>query len=62
MNQALRTQVQILGSMVALMWISALLNPILFGGHLIRFGIIPRSLVGLRGILFAPFPMLAWGI
>jgi membrane associated rhomboid family serine protease len=55
MNQALRTQVQILGSMVALMWISALLNPILFGGHLIRFGIIPRSLVGLRGILFAPF-------
>ncbi|MEO0375165.1 MAG: rhomboid family intramembrane serine protease [Cyanobacteria bacterium P01_A01_bin.17] len=55
MTQALKIQVQVLGSMVALMWASALLNLFLFRGSLVEFGIIPRAVVGLRGILFAPF-------
>ncbi|MGF1603694.1 MAG: rhomboid family intramembrane serine protease [Thermosynechococcaceae cyanobacterium] len=55
MNQALRLQIQILGSMVTLMWASALLNLVLFRGQLLQFGIVPRTIVGLRGILFAPF-------
>ena len=55
MTQAFKTQVQILGSIVALMWASALLNLVLFHGFLLQFGIIPRTIVGLRGILFAPF-------
>ncbi|MGB7414200.1 MAG: rhomboid family intramembrane serine protease [Thermosynechococcaceae cyanobacterium] len=55
MNQALKLQVQILGSMVALMWVSALLNLFLLRGQLLQFGIVPRTIVGLRGILFAPF-------
>jgi membrane associated rhomboid family serine protease len=55
MTQALKTQVQILGSMVALMWAAALLNLLLFRGSLVEFGIIPRMVIGLRGVLFAPF-------
>ncbi len=55
MTQALKTQVQILGSMVALMWASTLLNLFLLRGSLLEFGIIPRTIIGLRGILFAPF-------
>ena len=50
-----KTQVTILGSLVALMWIVEILDVFLFGGRLDRFGIIPHTLIGLRGILFAPF-------
>lgn len=54
MAPAVKTQVQILGSMVVLMWASVLVNPLL-RGSLLQFGIIPRTVIGLRGILFAPF-------
>ncbi len=50
----IRAQVAILGTAVGLMWGLEILD-IFLGGALNRFGIQPHSLVGLRGILFAPF-------
>jgi len=49
-----KTQVAILASLVGLMWAIEIVDFFL-GGALSSFGIIPRSLIGLRGILFAPF-------
>lgn len=49
-----KSQVTILGSLVALMWGLEILD-LFLGGALNQFGIRPHSLVGLRGILFAPF-------
>ena len=48
-----KTQVQILGALVGLMWGIEILDT-LVGGTLDQYGIIPRYLIGLRGILFAP--------
>lgn len=49
-----KAQVLILGTFVAIMWGVEILDVVL-GGTLDRYGIIPRTLIGLRGILFAPF-------
>lgn len=49
-----KTQVAILGSLVGLMWGLEILD-LFLGGALNQFGIRPHSIVGLRGILFAPF-------
>lgn len=49
-----RAQIAILGGFVGLMWALELLD-LFLGGWLNRFGIRPHSIVGLRGILFAPF-------
>lgn len=49
-----KSQVAILGGLVALMWGLEILD-LFLGGALNQFGIRPRSLIGLRGILFAPF-------
>jgi len=51
----LKTQVTILGSFVALMWVLELVDVILLRQGLNIYGIIPREIIGLRGILFAPF-------
>lgn len=51
----LKTQVKILATVVSIFWIIFILNGVIFGGRLNAFGILPRNLVGLRGILFAPF-------
>lgn len=51
----LKTQVLILGGTVALMWIVEFFDLIVFRGRLDYFGIVPGSIIGLRGILFAPF-------
>ena len=51
----LRTQASILGGFVAVMWVVELLDWLLWHGTLDRLGIRPRTLIGLRGILFAPF-------
>jgi membrane associated rhomboid family serine protease len=51
----LRTQISILASFVAVFWIVEILDVFLFRGHLDRFGIVPWNVIGLRGILFAPF-------
>ncbi len=51
---AARSQVFILSCFVALMWATECVNFFL-GGRLNQFGILPREVIGLRGIVFAPF-------
>jgi membrane associated rhomboid family serine protease len=51
----LKTQGTILGGLVAIMWVLELVDILVFGQKLNLYGIIPRHLIGLRGILFAPF-------
>ena len=49
-----RTQVKVLGGTLASFWAVLAANTMV-SGALLSFGVIPRTLVGLRGILFAPF-------
>ncbi|MFW6296024.1 MAG: rhomboid family intramembrane serine protease, partial [Halothece sp.] len=51
----LKTQGIILGSLVAIFWIVEIVDLVFFQSQLDRYGIRPRSLIGLRGVLFAPF-------
>ena len=48
-------QTAILAGVVALLWLLELVDLLIFRGRLDALGIRPRSLDGLRGILFAPF-------
>lgn len=50
----LKTQGSILGGLVATMWALEIVD-IVLGGRLNAYGILPRTIIGLRGILFAPF-------
>jgi membrane associated rhomboid family serine protease len=50
----LRTQAKVLGGTLALMWV-VFLATTLSGDALLSLGIVPRTITGLRGILFAPF-------
>jgi membrane associated rhomboid family serine protease len=56
-----KNQILILGAFIALFWSIQILNFFVFRGSLVYFGIIPHSVVGLRGILFAPFLHGSWG-
>ncbi|WP_373479536.1 rhomboid family intramembrane serine protease [Geminocystis sp.] len=51
----LKTQFTIIGIFIAIFWIIEIVNQMFFGDRLDYFGIIPRSVVGLRGIILAPF-------
>ncbi|NUN64646.1 rhomboid family intramembrane serine protease [Pseudanabaena biceps] len=51
----LKAHIQILAFVVSLFWIVFIVNQFIFNRSLNAFGIIPKQLVGLRGILFAPF-------
>lgn len=53
--QELRMHALILGSFVAFIWVLELIDLFIFRGYLNLYGIRPRTLIGLRGILFAPF-------
>ena len=50
----LKAQATVLGGMLAAMWL-VFFASVLTGGALISLGVIPRNVIGLRGILFAPF-------
>jgi membrane associated rhomboid family serine protease len=64
-SQEIKKQISILGSFVAIFWILEILDQFVFPREVDRYGIIhyfldsygirPHSLIGLRGILFAPF-------
>ena len=54
MSETLKSQAIVLGGLVALMWV-VFFATFVTGGALLSFGIIPRNVIGLRGILFAPF-------
>lgn len=55
LSRELKTQGVILGSFVATFWVLELIDLLIFDGSLDRYGIIPHSVIGLRGIVFAPF-------
>jgi membrane associated rhomboid family serine protease len=50
----LKTHAVVLGGTLAVFWAVFVVNTLL-GGSLLVFGVIPRTTIGLRGILFAPF-------
>ena len=54
LTRELKTQGTILGGCVAVMWILEIVD-IVLGGALNSYGVRPHQLIGLRGILFAPF-------
>lgn len=51
----LKTQIFVLGGFIAIIWAVELIDSLFLGGALDLYGIRPRSFIGLRGILFAPF-------
>ena len=53
-TRALRTHATVLGGTLAVFWAVFVVN-FLLGGALLSLGVIPRTTVGLRGIVFAPF-------
>ena len=53
-TRTLKTQAVVLGGTLAVFWAVFVVNTLL-GGSLLVFGVIPRTAIGLRGILFAPF-------
>jgi membrane associated rhomboid family serine protease len=53
-TQELRTQFMILGGLIGLMWAIEIIDH-LPTVNLDIYGIMPRNIIGLRGILFAPF-------
>ena len=53
--QEFKIQICILGGLVALLWGVQLVNALIFDGRLALYGIHPRQLNGLQGILWAPF-------
>jgi membrane associated rhomboid family serine protease len=52
---SLRTPFTIIGGFVLLLWLIEIVDQLLFGGKLDGFGVRPRTLMGLWGILWAPF-------
>lgn len=48
-------QIKILFGVVVLLWAAEIIDQVIFQGALNSFGIRPRSLPGLFGIIFAPF-------
>lgn len=54
-GQTLKTQAIILAGFVLLIWFLELIDWIVFRGSLDALGVKPRTIVGLRGILFMPF-------
>jgi len=51
--QRLRSHIVILGAFVIIIWLVEVFDWIL-GGSLDQFGILPRQIIGLRGIILAP--------
>jgi membrane associated rhomboid family serine protease len=53
-TRTVKQQVTTLGTGVGAFWVVFVVNTML-GGLLTQFGVIPRTVTGLRGIVFAPF-------
>ncbi|MBE9222256.1 rhomboid family intramembrane serine protease [Cyanobacterium stanieri LEGE 03274] len=51
----LKTQFKIIGLFLVIFWAIEIINQYFFSNNLNYLGIVPRNVVGLRGILFAPF-------
>lgn len=61
MSQELKGQITILATFTAIFWAVEILDFTAFHGQLDSYGIMPHQLIGLRGILFAPFLHGSWG-
>ncbi|WP_271254064.1 rhomboid family intramembrane serine protease [Pseudanabaena sp. Chao 1811] len=55
LNKEQQKKIFILFFLVSVFWIVVAINEFLFNRSLISFGIMPQSIVGLRGIFIAPF-------
>lgn len=55
LKRTLQTPFAIIGSFVLLLWLIEIADQLLFGGALDGFGVRPRTVSGLWGILWAPF-------
>lgn len=55
LRRELRRAARILGGILVLLWAVLLVDALAFGGALRAAGIVPRTLPGLRGVVFAPF-------
>lgn len=53
--QQLKTPLSIVGGFIILLWVVEGVDQLIFGGALDGFGVRPRTLSGLWGILWAPF-------
>ena len=53
-TSVLKTQALVLGGTLAVFWAVFVVNSLL-GGSLLRLGVVPRTTIGLRGLLFASF-------
>jgi membrane associated rhomboid family serine protease len=51
----LKTQISILAGFVITFWVVEIVDLIVYGGQLDQYGILPRHIIGLRGILWSPF-------
>ncbi len=54
-QQRFKQRAGIVGFFVTVFWVVEIADQVMFNGSLDRWGIAPRNLDGLRGILFAPF-------
>ncbi|MGB3294760.1 MAG: rhomboid family intramembrane serine protease [Phormidesmis sp.] len=54
-TREIKTQIATLLGLVIFLWAVEIIDWLIFGGELNRFGIRPRMVSGLWGILFAPF-------
>lgn len=55
LGNTLRTHLILLGGLIAFFWLVEIADAVIFNGSLDKYGVQPRSLIGLRGIIFAPF-------
>jgi len=60
-KQELGRHALLLGTIVAVLWLIEVVDWILWGVNLDGYGIRPRTLVGLRNLLFAPFLHYGFG-
>ena len=55
LGNTLKTHVMLLGGIIVFLWLVEGVDALIFNGSLDMYGVRPRTLVGLRGIFFAPF-------
>ncbi len=60
-SKTFENQIFILAIFTFIFWSVEILNFFVFQEKLLEFGIVPHSLIGLRGIIFAPFIHGGWG-
>ena len=55
LGNTLKTHVVLLGGLIVVLWLVEAADAVIFDGSLDLYGVRPRTLIGLRGLIFAPF-------